>query len=528
MSENSQSHWVDTIATKILKQHSDKDSICCASGITPSGTVHIGNFREIITTELIVRSLRELTDKNIRFIYSWDDYDVFRKVPQNMPNQDMLRSYLRKPIVDIPDPTESGYKSYAQLHEKRIEECMPKLGIFPEYLYQSEKYRAKEYAEGMKKALEKRLVIKEILDKWRKEPLPESYVPIRIFCEKCNKDTVEDIVYEGDYKVTYTCECGHSDTFDLREKGIAKLSWRIDWPMRWSVEKVLFEPGGKDHSSPGGSYETGKEIAQKVYNFNAPMYIMYDFIRIKGAGGKISSSTGNVITIDTVLDIYEPEMVRWLFASTRPGSEFAISFDGDVIKLYEDFDKCERVYYHPEIAKNEKEAGQQKRIYELSQIQPVKPQDQKEQIGFRHITTILQIFELDVEKTYEFLKKSHTNIEEKRIKVRIQCAKNWILHYAPDEFKFIVSDETKHVIEEHVAPAFEYLIQKLQTESDPEKIGLEVYHFCKEKGIAPKDFFTHAYKALISRDKGPKLIPFIQAIGVERAVLIFQKALKNP
>jgi lysyl-tRNA synthetase class 1 len=80
-------HWADECAQNVIREKGEKESYTCASGITPSGTVHIGNFREIISVELVVRALRDL-GKKVRFIYSWDDYDVFRKVPQNMPKQE--------------------------------------------------------------------------------------------------------------------------------------------------------------------------------------------------------------------------------------------------------------------------------------------------------------------------------------------------------------------------------------------------------------------------------------------------------
>ena len=96
-------HWADNYAEKIIREKGDKELYVCASGVTPSGTVHIGNFREIITVELVVRALRE-RGKQVRFIYSWDDYDVFRKVPENMPKQEMLKDYLRQPITLTPDP----------------------------------------------------------------------------------------------------------------------------------------------------------------------------------------------------------------------------------------------------------------------------------------------------------------------------------------------------------------------------------------------------------------------------------------
>src|SRR3989344_4283532 len=96
-------HWADKIAAEVIKKKGDQKTYTIASGITPSGTIHIGNFREIITVDLVGRALTA-AGKNVRFIYSWDDYDVLRRVPENMPNKEMLQKSLRKPIVDIPDP----------------------------------------------------------------------------------------------------------------------------------------------------------------------------------------------------------------------------------------------------------------------------------------------------------------------------------------------------------------------------------------------------------------------------------------
>ena len=137
-------HWADETAAKIIFEKGEKDLYTCASGITPSGTVHIGNFREIISVELVVRALKDL-GKNVRFIYSWDDYDVFRKVPLNMPKQDELKNYLRFPITKVIDPWERDV-SYARHHEVDIETILPVLGINPEYIYQAERYMKSCYA----------------------------------------------------------------------------------------------------------------------------------------------------------------------------------------------------------------------------------------------------------------------------------------------------------------------------------------------------------------------------------------------
>ena len=121
------SHWADVTADKIIRERGDKEQYVCASGITPSGTVHIGNFREIISVELVVRALKD-RGRNVRFIYSWDDYDVFRKVPQNMPKQDLLTTYLRKPITLVPDVVGDDV-SYAAHNEKSLEKVLPEVGI---------------------------------------------------------------------------------------------------------------------------------------------------------------------------------------------------------------------------------------------------------------------------------------------------------------------------------------------------------------------------------------------------------------
>ena len=139
------SHWADNYAEKIIREKGDKELYVCASGITPSGTVHIGNFREIITVELVVRALRD-RGKKVRFIYSWDDYDVFRKVPSNMPNQKMLAGYLRQPITLTPDPYETE-DSYARRNEREIEELLPIVGIKPRPSATAREAMQRAYAE---------------------------------------------------------------------------------------------------------------------------------------------------------------------------------------------------------------------------------------------------------------------------------------------------------------------------------------------------------------------------------------------
>lgn len=518
-------HWADLAADNLIKIK-DKDLYTCASGITPSGTVHIGNFREVITTALVVKALKD-KGKKTRFIYSWDDYDVFRKIPANMPKQELLQEYLRKPIVDVPD-TFGCHKSYAEHNESEFEESMEQVGIDVEFIQQAQMYRQCKYSEEMKKALQNKEKIKAILDQYRETPLGKTWYPVSIFCERCARDNTEITSYDSEYLLSYICsDCKFKDTFDIRKKGISKLTWRVDWPMRWHYENVDFEPGGKDHSTVGGSYSTAKEIVKEIWNKNAPYYVMYDFISVKGRGGKISSSKGNVITLKEALEIYEPEIVRWLFASTRPNTEFAVSFDLDVINLYEEFDRCERIYFGGKTDKSQELVEKEKRIYELSCIEI--PKQLPLQMPFRHLTNLIQVNELNIEKTHKQLEnEAKGGYDKKRLLTRITCTKNWIEKYAPDDFKFSIMEEPKIRLNESqkaIVNAFVTLLEN--NDLNDEELHKEFYTISEKHNIKAPEFFKLMYNIIISKDRGPKLASFIITIGKARAINILKKSLKQ-
>ncbi|RKX77574.1 MAG: lysine--tRNA ligase [Spirochaetes bacterium] len=522
--EEKQLHWADYYAEKIIREKGDKEVYVCASGITPSGTVHIGNFREIISVELVVRALRQ-KGKKVRFIYSWDDYDVFRRVPSNIKNRQIMETYLRKPITSVPDP-EGREESYARVYEKELEELLPLLGIEPEYIYQANMYKSSTYAGGIKKALEKRETIRKILNEHRTSPLPHDWWPLSVFCTSCQRDTTKMLNWDGEWEITYSCNsCGNRQNLDIRKTSSVKLPWRVDWPMRWDFEDVDFEPAGKDHHSEGGSFDTAKKIVTAVYEHSPPVTFQYDFLSIKGRGGKISSSTGDVVSLKDVLAIYQPQVIRYLFAGTRPNTEFAISFDLDVLKIYEDYDRCERIYFGLEKI-GEKREAKEKRIYELSQIgEP--PGRIPYQVPFRHLCNLVQIHVGDVEAVVEGF-KGIVDDEKDYIRARARCAWNWINLYAPDEFKFLLKGEDDKPIEtddtgRKVLSLFKNeVIEKLDS-CDDQSLSKVLFDTARKSGLKTGDFFKYIYQALIGKDRGPRLANFLLAAGKEK----IEKALKH-
>jgi lysyl-tRNA synthetase class 1 len=338
---------------------------------------------------------------------------------------------------------------------------------------------------------------------------------------------------------------------DIRNARDVKLVWRVDWPMRWEYEKVDFEPAGKEHHSHGGSFDTARLVCKEAYDWDAPVSFRYDFISIKGKGGKISSSSGDVVDLGDMLKVYTPQLVRYLFAGTRPNTEFAVSFDLDVIKIYEDYDKTERIAWKMEQAKNEEAYAWERRIYELSQPQtdsdgktlPLEKMVKPYQIPFRHFCSLIQIADGDVEKALASIASSPNGPSEEQLpplRARAECAKYWVTHYAPDEFRFKLraagAPSTEGALDEAnqrfdaitlspqekaaIKLLCEDVVSRIETFTDDKPCAEAIYKVAEKAGIEGKALFRAAYQVLIGKDQGPRLASFLRAIDKQRLLEI--------
>ncbi len=529
-------HWADHAADKTLRAHPEVKQIVVAAGITPSGVVHIGNFREVITVDLVARAL-SARGVEVRFIYSWDDFDVLRKVPKDAPEQEMLTASLGKSIADVPDPW-GTHDSYAAHNIARFESSIEPLGIEPEFIRQHTMYRSGKYAEGIRAALQDAAKIRDLINAAReatgaRSRLADDWLPLAGFCTHCGKDDLA-FAYDGDWTVQVHCNgCAHDEAVDLRKGGNLKLPWRVDWPMRWAYEKVCFEPGGKDHSSAGGSYDTAKGIVRDIYGWTAPEYVGYDFVSAKGQGGKLSSSKGGVVDVTTCLEVYEPEVLRWLFASYRPNTEFAISFDLDVIKLYEDYDRAVRLAHEAEDGgKKDKKRQTARRTLELASVAPrtIEPGSTPPTlIAFRHLSTVLQTFDGDIGATADYFVKAGElpEADRARFEQRARCVWNWVEQHAPEDFRYRIRTEavTREIPAEQREP-----LQRLVAilEADPDATETSIGAKMKEmsqSGVDMKAFFPVVYDLLLGRDRGPKMSTLLAIMTPARALPLLEPSL---
>ena len=218
-------------------------------------------------------------------LFSWDEYDRCRKIPANVQAVvgDSFDKYIGCPYVDMPDPW-GCHENYAKHFEEEFARSMKQFGIDMDYRYQAELYRSGAYTKDILESLKKRAEIFEVLDSFKtKDPdkspeqlkaehdaEKEKYYPVSIFCPKCHTDfTTITSLSEDCTEADYVCRCGHADHFNFLTNTNCKLGWKIDWPMRWRYEQVDFEPGGKDHAAPTGSYSNSKVISRRIFGYES-------------------------------------------------------------------------------------------------------------------------------------------------------------------------------------------------------------------------------------------------------------------
>ncbi len=516
-------HWSDKIADKVIQRNPDKEEYVCAAGISPSGSIHIGNFRDIATSLFVVKAL-ERRGKKAKLLFSWDEYDRIRKIPVNVAraNSDMEK-YIGTSYADAPNPFGTEEKTYAEYFEREFEASIARFGIKMDYRYQAQMNRSGKYKDYVIEALQKRGEIFDILDSFRtqdaQEGEREAYYPVSIYCPECGRDTTKITALSEDCtRADYVCKCGHRGVHDFRTDYNCKLAWKIDWPMRWKYEQVDFEPGGKDHASPGGSYETSKVIAEKIFQIQAPLFQGYEFIGIKGSTGKMSGSTGLNLTPDTLLKIYQPEIILWLYAKSEPNKAFDFCFDDGILRQYFEFDRQYKSWLEGTADEHVQDIMKSCLMFE----------EKIKLVPMSHLVQLGSIVDFNVEMLETVFAKIGTPYKYEDFKDRLDLARYWLENCSPENANKLCPVRNWEVyrgLDEKEKEAVSLLHQELsQNTYTLEELNTELYEIPKKiygyeaenlKGLQGT-FFKNVYRLLLNKEKGPRLYLFLYAIEKEQ------------
>jgi lysyl-tRNA synthetase class 1 len=341
--------WEDALADEVIATravHGLTGPVVCASGLSPSGPIHLGNLREVFTTHLVAEALRR-RGEDVVHLNSWDDYDRFRKVPAGVDPS--FEQYVGMPLAEVPDPTGGGTGSWADHFMDELRDSLELLGIRMTERRQSQLYPAGTYNAQIRHAMDERGLVFDTLAGQQTAGRHEqslsdrrrAYYPFKPYCTECRRDDTRVAAYDGT-TVTWECRHGHAGEMSLADGAeiSGKLVWKVDWPMRWAFEHVAFEPAGIDHHAPTGSFTVGRMLVADVYGGRAPDTAVYGIVSLPGATTKMSSSVGGALIPATALDVIEPAILRWLYIRRLPAQPFQIDLTPKgVQRLYDEWDR---------------------------------------------------------------------------------------------------------------------------------------------------------------------------------------------
>ena len=526
--------WADQLAKQIINREKffyvDKkrfplDEYTVKTSASLSGVLHIGRLSDTIRGESVVIALKDAGVKT-RFIWVAENMDPLRKVPKGVP--DNFEKYIGVPVTDIPD-TNKCHSSYADHHMEEYFKVVDEFVITGmEKFSMREEYKKGNFNPFIKKILEKTDEVREIQNRYRTNPLKKEWSPWTPICENCGKIVTPKVVNFENGIVEYECRdykfetataqgCGFKGENDPL-KGNGKLLWKSEWASQWARWKVASEGAGKEYQVPNSAWWINGEIVEKVLDFPMPAPIFYEHIIIDNQ--KMSASVGNVVYPKDWLEVAPPELLR-MFYNKRLMTTRSFSWK-DLPNLYDEYDKIAKVYFGDAKLENKKEEMHYKRLFEVSHGKDIK---KSIEMSFSHAAVIAQIFPDEkkavegLEKTGHYNKKEHDAIFE-----RLHKAKIWLKKYAMEDVKFEVQ---KHVSKDIKLTGKEkealHIIAKLlkETEYNEKSLFEEFYNVSQKLELKPQDFFKAAYKVLLNKEKGPKLAPFILALGQEKIAKIF-------
>ncbi|WP_313693818.1 lysine--tRNA ligase [Halorarum halobium] len=522
--------WADEVADEIEARDPD-EPIVIKGGVSPSGIAHIGNFNEIIRGYFVAAVLRE-RGHEVRQVFTSDDRDALRKLPRKLADTDgnvvelgdvnagALGQNLGKPYTDIPDPFEDGHESYAAHFAALLSADAEALGIPVEMVSNTELYEEGAFDDVLEHVLRNVDLARETLAKYQ-DGVDADYVPFMAQCGECGTLTQDILGFDLDARtVDYRCSgieaggrhiegCGHEGTASFRD---GKLPWRFEWPAQWQVLGVDFEPFGKDHAE--GSWPSGVDVARNVLGNEPPVPMVYEWFTLDGES--LSSSEGHVVTVSEVLDLVEPEVLRYFFAR-NPKKAKDLNLER-LDLLVDEFDRFERVSFG-EADADEDLTALAERAYPFV-VDEVRPERVRLPYTFAAVLGMVEDREFRIKLARD---EGHFTDETPEWAIddaleRVERARRWAERNDNEYAYRLQTDLPDHEFDADVEAALDDLAEFVAAGHDGEAIQGEIHETARRHDVEVSDFFAAGYRLFFDETQGPRLGEFLGELEREFVV----------
>ena len=512
----STSSWPFVEVRKLLKDRkeiiSKKNKITFQTGYGPSGLPHIGTFGEVARTSMMINVLNHIQKIDNELITFSDDMDGLRKVPENIPNDKILRENLGKPLTSIPDPF-NKFKSFGEHNNEMLKKFLNKFNFDFIFKSSTENYKNGIFNNSIMRVLEKYEEIMNIILPTLREERRKTYCPFLPICKKTGK-VLEIPMLSMDKK---TGKVVFDNNGDKQESSIlngeCKLQWKVDWAMRWFTFDVDFEMYGKDLTE---SAILSSKICRTLGK-NPPNGFAYELF-LDEKGEKISKSKGNGISIDEWLRYASPEsLALYMYPNPKRAK-----------KLYSEVVPKTVDEYLDSIQKFPDQEMKDKLSNPVWHIHKGNPPKEKIVMPFSMLLNLVGSSNADNKKIlWKFINRFHKEIQPKDYKI-LDSLTEYAINYFKDKvqpnkkFKNPNKNEKKALIN---------LVNKLKQidkSLKPEEIQTHVYTVGKENGYEKnlRDWFKLIYQVVFGEENGPRLGFFISFFGLNETIDLINNKIK--
>jgi lysyl-tRNA synthetase, class I len=485
------------------------------TGYGPSGLPHIGTFGEVARTTMVRHAFEILTEgrRKSRLICFSDDMDGLRKVPDNVPNKDMLAAYIGKPLSSVPDPFSNEYPSFAAHNNARLRRFLDRFGFQYEFLSATECYKAGQFDATLMRMLE---VYDKVMDIILPTLGPErraTYSPF-LPVSPTNGKVLQVPMVERDAKrgtiVYLDPETGKKVETPVTG-GRVKCQWKADWALRWTALRVDYEMCGKDLID---SVTLSSKICRALGG-TPPENFIYELF-LDEAGGKISKSKGNGLTVDEWLTYASPESLS-LFMYQKPKAAKKLFFD--VIPKTVD----EYLAYLAKYPTEEPKAKLENPIWHIHAGAPP-PVDLP--ISFALLLNLVSVSNAeDAATLWGFIRKYAADATPEEHPV-LDHLVGYALRYYHD---FVKPAKIYRLPTEHERKALQALaaeLGKVASGASGEELQNSVYAVGKAHSFEPlRAWFSALYEVLLGQSQGPRFGGFIELYGVDNTRALIERAL---
>jgi len=510
------SSWPFVEARKLIKErqkiYEKKGKITLQTGYGPSGLPHIGTFGEVARTTMIVNAIKQIANISTEVITFSDDMDGLRKIPDNVPNKEILEKNLHKPLTSVPDPFKK-YKSFGEHNNEMLKKFLNKFNFNYTFKSSTETYQKGLFNEALLLVLEKYEKINEVVLPTLRKERQKTYSPFLPVCPETGEvlevPVIELKKKEG--KIIY--QNGNKKVETEITNGKCKLQWKVDWAMRWYAFDVDYEMYGKDLIE---SAIISSKICQIMGKKNPNGFAYEMFLDEKGE--KISKSKGNGITIEEWLKYASPESLSlYMYQNPKRAK-----------KLYADVVPKAVDEYLTSIDKFSSQEDKEKILNPVWHVHNGNPPKEKSIMPFSVLLNLVGTSNADSKDIlWKFIKKN-----KKDIKISDHPILDSLIGYALKYFKDIVKPNKKYrKPNDKEKKALKDLVNRLKDckeHMDPESIQTIVYSVGKDNGYQEnlREWFKAIYEIIFGDQDGPRMGFFISFFGIKESIELINKYIK--